>query len=77
VAVTARSAPVIKIFDGTWSGNSREGPHEAYGREAIVFHVSSAYGDAAPGSPSNWGGTGERLEPSGIGETIAVIANFG
>jgi hypothetical protein len=59
VAVTVCSPPVVEIFAGARSGNAGEGPHEADGREAVVFYVSPANGKAATGTSSHRGGARE------------------
>jgi hypothetical protein len=77
VVVTVCSALVVEIFGGAGSGDGSEGPDEPHGGESVIFHMSSADPDAAPEALVMGYGSGECLEPSGVRETAAVIADFG
>lgn len=77
MAVAVCSALVVEVFGGAGSGDRGEGPDEAHGGESIIFHLSSANRDAAPGGSGDGCGSGERLELSVLSKTAAVIADFG
>jgi hypothetical protein len=77
VPITVGSSAVVVLFGWSRSGQGGEGPEEADGVESVVFDAAAGDGDAAAGCAGDGGGAGVGLKCAGVGESGAVVADFG
>ncbi len=77
VAVAAVAAGQVVSTGRPFAPGGHERPDESDGGEPVFFNVPVGDVDAAPGGFGDRRGPDERLQRSGVGESCAVITDFG